>query len=110
MAKYNLQAVRQKFKESHPEIPEWIEFTLNDDKNATTFRIHHPLFQSNDERRAMNRARKSQDDFEMGNALLGDQWDEYEAEGGQVGDLMLLVNQIGDDLTDVDDKGNPTTL
>lgn len=107
-AKYNLQAVKAKYLESHPTIPEYIEFTLDGGKDATVFRIHSPLFQTNKEKRAFAKAQESGDEFELAKALLGDQWADFDAQGGQVSDLILLMNQVGADMTETDDEGNPT--
>lgn len=107
-AKYNLQAVKAKYLESHPTIPEWIEFTLDDGKDATVFKIHSSIFQTNEEKRAFVRAQKADDEFELAKALPGDQWERYEQEGGQVSLLLLLLNEVGSDLTETDAEGNPT--
>lgn len=109
MKKQSLHAIRQKYKETHPDTPEWIEFTIDDEPDATVYRIHHPLFQTNTEKRAMHTARDNSDDFEMAQALLGDQFDQFDADGGQVSDLMLLLLNVSDTMQEVDDEGNPTT-
>ena len=45
----SLKAVKAKYLESHPKIREWIEFTIDDEPDAKKFRIHSPLFQTNEE-------------------------------------------------------------
>ncbi len=45
---YSLQAVKAKYLESHPNIPEYVEFTIDDD-SETVYRFHLPLFQTNEE-------------------------------------------------------------
>ena len=35
MKKQSRHAIRQKYKESHPETPEWIEFTIDDHNGCT---------------------------------------------------------------------------
>ena len=109
MKKQSLHASRQKYKESHPETPEWIEFTIDDHNGATVYRIHHPLFQTNAEKRAMRAAQADSDDFEMARALLGDQFDQFDEDGGQVSDLILLLASLTDTMQGTDDEGNPTT-
>ncbi|WP_428886205.1 hypothetical protein [Bifidobacterium dentium] len=106
---YSLQAVKAKYLESHPNIPEYVEFTINDD-STTVYRFHLPLFQTNEEKRAFNEAQKSDDEFQLAKALLGDQYERFDAEGGTVTLLMLLLQQAAEDLTEKDSEGNPTTL
>lgn len=109
MTRPSLHAIRQKYKETHPETPEWTEFTVSDEPDAEVFRIHHPLFQTNREKRLMRAAQADSDDFAMARAVLGDQYDAFEASGGQVSDLMLLIISITDTMQGTDDEGNPTT-
>lgn len=109
MKKPSLHAIRQKYKETHPDTPEWIEFTIDDQPDATVYRIHHPLFQTNTEKRAMRDAQADSDDFEMARALLGGQFDQFEQDGGQVADLILLLASLTDTMQETDDEGNPTT-
>lgn len=106
--KLNLHAVRQKFKETHPNIHETIDFTIDDGPDATIYHIEHPLFQSNATKRALDKARQAQNDLDMAQALLGDQWDRFEQEGGQASDVMLMLAEIQDDLTDTLPDGTPT--
>lgn len=104
---YSLQAVKAKYLESHPNIPEYIEFKINDD-SKTVYRFHSPLFQTNAEKRAFNEAQKADDEFQLAKALLGDQYERFDAEGGTVTLLMLLLQQAAEDLTEKDSEGNPT--
>lgn len=110
MAVRSLAAVRQKFKETHPNVDEWIEFTIDDeDKNATVFKFHHPLFMTNEEKRTLNRA-SSGDDMQTVRSLMGDaEFDELVADGGQVCDVILLLNQVMEEFSGTDSAGNPTT-
>ena len=104
----SLKAVKAKFLESHPKIQEWIRFTVDDRPDAKEFRIHSPIFQTNAEKRAFAKAQESGDDFEMAKALLGDQWDAFDREGGSVSVLLLLLNEVTDEMIDADNEGNPT--
>ncbi|MDE5641129.1 MAG: hypothetical protein K2I40_05400, partial [Bifidobacterium castoris] len=97
------------YKETPPDTPEWIEFTIDDQPDATVYRIHHPLFQTNTEKRAMRAAQADSDDFEMARALLGDQFAQFDQDGGQVSDLILLLASLTDTMQETDDEGNPTT-
>ena len=97
MKKLSLHAVRQKFKETHPNVSETIDFT-----------IEHPLFQSNKTKRALEKARDAQNDLDMAQALLGDQWDDFEQAGGQAGDVMLMLASLQNELTDTLPDGTPT--
>ncbi|MBH8620609.1 hypothetical protein IBC87_00380 [Bifidobacterium adolescentis] len=106
----SLKAVKAKYLESHPKIEEWIKFTVDDKPDAKEFRIHAPIFQSNEEKKAFAKARDDDDDFEMVQALLGDQWEDFIGEGGQVSILLLLLNDWVDEVNGVDSEGNPTTL
>lgn len=106
----SLKAVKAKYLESHPKIEEWIKFTVDDEPDAKDFRIHAPIFQSNEEKKAFAKARDDDDEFEMVQALLGDQWDDFVKAGGQVSLLLLMLNDWVDEVNDVDSEGNPTTL
>lgn len=70
----SLKAVKAKYLESHPKIREWIEFTIDDEPDAKKFRIHSPLFQTNEEKKAFAKAQESDDQFDLAKALLGAQW------------------------------------
>ena len=61
----SLKAVKAKYLESHPKIREWIEFTIDDEPDAKKFRIHSPLFQTNEEKKAFAKAQESDDQFGM---------------------------------------------
>lgn len=108
MKKLSLHAVRQKFKETHPNVSETIDFTIDDKPDAKVFHIEHPLFQSNRTKRALEKARDAQNDLDMAQALLGDQWDDFEQAGGQAGDVMLMLASLQDELTDTLPDGTPT--
>ena len=79
----SLKAVKAKYLESHPKIREWIEFTIDDEPDAKEFRIHAPIFQSNEEKKAFAKAQESDDQFDLAKALLGAQWDDFIEAGGQ---------------------------
>lgn len=104
----SLKAVKAKYLESHPTIPEWIEFTVDDEPDAQVFRIHSPLFQTNEEKRSFAAAQESGDEFELAKALLGDQWKAFDKAGGFVSLLLLLLNDVAESMTGVDSEGNPT--
>lgn len=106
----SLKAVKAKYLESHPKIEEWITFTVDDEPDAKEFRIHSPLFQTNEEKKTFAKVQESDDEFELAKALLGDQWDDFVMAGGQVSLLLLLLNDVADEVNDVDGEGNPTTL
>ena len=106
----SLNAIKAKYLESHPAIPEWIEFTIDDKPDAQVFRIHSPLFQTNAEKRMFAHAQESGDEFELAKALLGDQWQAFDGDGGAVSLLMLLLNDVAESMTGTDGEGNPTTL
>lgn len=109
MATYALNTVRAKYAENHPENPEWITFTITDEPDATEYRMHHPLWQTDEEKEAMRQAAANNDEFANARALLGDeQYEKYKAEGGQIRDLTFLLAQIGDSLTGVDESGKST--
>ena len=80
----SLKAVKAKYLESHPKIREWIEFTIDDEPDAKEFRIHAPIFQSNEEKKAFAKAQESDDQFDLAKALLGAQWDDFIEAGGQI--------------------------
>lgn len=104
----SLKAVKAKYLESHPTIPEWIEFTVDDEQDAQVFRIHSPLFQTNEEKRMFAAAQESGDEFELAKALLGDQWKDFDKAGGSVSLLLLLLNDVAESMTGADSEGNPT--
>lgn len=104
----SLKAVKAKYLESHPKIQEWIEFTVDDEPGAKEFRIHSPLFQTNEEKKAFAKAQESDDQFGLAKALLGDQWKAFLDAGGQVSILLLLLNDVADEMTETDSEGNPT--
>ena len=39
----------------------------------------------------------------------GDQFDQFDEDGGQVSDLILLLASLTDTMQEIDDEGNPTT-
>jgi len=104
----SLKAVKAKYLESHPKIQEWIEFTIGDDPDEEEFRIHSPLFQTNEEKKAFAKAQESEDEFELAKALLGSQWKAFLDAGGQVSILLLLLNNVADEMTKTDSEGKPT--
>lgn len=106
----SLKAVKAKYLESHPEIEEWIKFTVDDEPDAKEFRIHSPLFQSNEEKKAFAKAQESDDQFDLAKALLGDQWEDFIKAGGQISLLFLLLEDAADEVHETDSEGNPTTL
>ena len=89
----SLKAVKAKYLESHPKIREWIEFTIDDEPDAKEFRIHAPIFQSNEEKKAFAKAQESDDQFDLAKALLGAQWDDFIEAGGQISLLFLLLDE-----------------
>ncbi|MGO5423053.1 hypothetical protein [Bifidobacterium animalis] len=109
MSTYALDAVRAKYAENHPESPEWVEFTITSEPDAKTYRIHHPLWQTDTEKEAMQQAAATNDDLAYARALLGDQYDAYKADGGQARDLIFLLDAVGQTMTGTDEQGNPTT-
>lgn len=106
----SLKAVKAKYLESHPKIREWIEFTIDDEPDAKEFRIHAPIFQSNEEKKAFAKAQESDDQFDLAKALLGAQWDDFIEAGGQISLLFLLLDDAADEMHETDSEGNPTTL
>lgn len=106
----SLKAVKAKYLESHPKIREWIEFTIDDEPDAKKFRIHSPLFQTNEEKKVFAKAQESDDQFDLAKALLGAQWDDFIEAGGQISLLFLLLDDATDEVHETDSEGNPTTL
>ena len=106
----SLKAVKAKYLESHPKIEEWIKFTVDDKLDAKEFRIHAPIFQSNEEKKAFAKAQESDDQFDLAKALLGAQWDDFIEAGGQISLLFLLLDDATDEVHETDSEGNPTTL
>ena len=106
-SKYSLTAVRQKYKETHPGVSERIEFSITPNSDET-FTIEHPMFQSNETKRRLAKAQEHQSDLEMAQALLGNQWTTFEAAGGQASDVILLLAQLQQELTDTLPDGTPT--
>lgn len=102
--KYSLHAIRQKYKETHPGV-DTIDFTVKDGKDAHVYHIEHPLLQSNKTKRAVTAATT---DIDMVKAVLGDQWDDFIKDDGQVSDVMLLMNQIGEQMEETTPDGVPT--
>ena len=105
----SLKAVKAKYLESHPKIREWIEFTIDDEPDAKKFRIHSPLFQTNEEKKAFAKAQESDDQFDLAKALLGASGMIHRA-GGQISLLFLLLDDAADEVHETDSEGNPTTL
>ncbi|RBQ00069.1 hypothetical protein [Bifidobacterium xylocopae] len=106
--KYSLHAVRQKYKETHPGVDDTIGFTISDEPMSTVYHIEHPLMQTNKTKRALAAAQKDGSDYDLAKALLGDQWGQFEDDGGQASDVLLLINQITEELTDTMPDGSPT--
>lgn len=103
--KYSLHAIRQKYKETHPGVTDTIDFTVKDGKDVRVYHIEHPLLQSNKTKRAVTAATT---DIDMVKAVLGDQWDDFIKDDGQVSDVMLLMNQIGEQMEATTPDGVPT--
>lgn len=104
-AHYSLHAIRQKYKETHPGVTDTIDFTIKDGKDARVYHIEHPLLQSNKTKEAVTAATT---DIDMVKAVLGDQWDDFIKDGGQVSDVMLLLNEISEQMEAVTPDGVPT--
>ncbi|KFF31646.1 hypothetical protein [Bifidobacterium bombi] len=103
--KYSLHAIRQKYKETHPGVTDTIDFTVKDEEKARVYHIEHPLLQSNRTKEAVTAAKT---DIDMAKAVLGDQWNDFIADGGQVADVMLLMNEIGEQMESTTPDGVPT--
>lgn len=102
---YSLHAIRQKYKETHHGVTDTIDFTVKDGKDARVYHIEHPLLQSNKTKEAVTAAAT---DIDMAKAVLGDQWDDFIDDGGQVSDVMLLLNEISEQMEAATPEGVPT--
>ncbi|MFT9059697.1 hypothetical protein [Bifidobacterium aquikefiri] len=93
----SLTAIVNKYKESHPEVHEWVEFTVGEGAKAKTFRYHHPIYQSNEESRRIARVQKSDDatNSDLVRAFLGDrQYDEFVKAGGVDTAVIMLMQLV----------------
>lgn len=108
MKKLSLKQIEQKYKESHPEIPSVVEFTIDDGPDAPTFTIEHPLFQKDSTKKALQKAIADDDQIGMAKAVLGKQWGEFVKAGGESYQVMLMFNDLQDEFTSELPDGTPT--
>lgn len=116
MTAISMQQIINKYKESHPDVHEFIEFSVGEGAKAETFRYRHPLYQTNEESRRIVRAQSKPDatNSDLVKAILGDeQYERFIKAGGQdTAVLMLLQLTQENDLPTMSDKdaeGKPTT-
>lgn len=117
MTAISLTQIRNKYKESHPEVQEDIAFTVGEGADTATFTIKHPLYRSNEDTRRIQRAAEKENgtNQDLVSALLGEkEYKRFVAAGGQDVDVIMLMQLIQENdlpqLTDQDAEGNPTRL
>lgn len=115
MAAISMQQIINKYKESHPEVHEFVEFTVGEGAKAHVFRYKHPLYQSNEESHRIARVQKKPDatNSDLVKAVLGDeQYAEFTKAGGQDTAVIMLMQLTQENdlptMEAVDAEGNPT--
>lgn len=103
-AAYSRASVRRKVEETVGGTT--IPYKLEDD--GTEFLIPHPLFYS-DEVKDQLKALEDGDEDGTARVLLGDQYDQFVAEGGEGSEITLLQIAVSQDTRSSLTNGRPTT-
>ncbi|MFT8640089.1 hypothetical protein [Bifidobacterium sp.] len=105
---FSLTAIVNKYKESHPDVKEWVEFTAGEGTRQKTFRYHHPIYMTNEEGRRLARIQADPDasTSDLVRGFLGDdQYEEFAKAGGQDTAVLMLVQLVQErDLPDMSVK------
>jgi hypothetical protein len=99
--RYRLETVKRSYVEAVGG--ERVEFEVGPDDKVFSF--PHPIFTPDDMQRELNNA---QGDDAGARILLGDQYDDFVAAGGEVNSLMLLYVGIRNEAQDKVSKVRPT--
>jgi hypothetical protein len=98
---YSLEAVVQQRRDALGHDGDMVTFS----QGGKVFEMPHPLFATDEWKEGLSDVRG---DVEFGKYVLGDQYDEFRACGGQSSHIALLIDQIRQDAQEVDGKGRPT--
>jgi hypothetical protein len=101
--RYRLETVRRSYAEAVGG--EAVEFEVGPEDAPTVFTFPHPIFTPDDMQRELNAA---QGDDAGARILLGDQYGQFIAAGGDVTSLMLLYVGIRAEAQDKVTKVRPT--
>jgi hypothetical protein len=101
--RYRLETVKRSYVEAVGG--ERVEFEFGPEDDPRVFSIPHPIFTPDDMQRELN---KAEGDEASCRILLGDQFDEFIAVGGDVNSLALLYVGIRNEAQDKVGKVRPT--
>ncbi|MCX4606993.1 hypothetical protein [Streptomyces mirabilis] len=101
--RYRLETVKRSYVDAVGG--ERVEFEVGPEDDPRVFHFPHPIFTPDDMQRELNSA---QGDEPGARILLGDQYDEFIAAGGDVNSLMLLYVGIRGEAQDTVQKVRPT--
>ncbi|MGW2742376.1 hypothetical protein [Streptomyces sp. NPDC001450] len=101
--RYRLETVRRSYVEAVDG--ERVEFEVGPEDAPAVFSFPHPIFTPDDLQEQLNEAKGDQAGARI---LLGDQYPEFIAAGGDVNSLMLLYVGIRNEAQDKVSKVRPT--
>jgi len=101
--RYRLETVRRSYVDAVGG--ERVEFEVGPEDDARVFSFPHPVFTPDDMQRELNDARGDEAGARI---LLGDQFEEFIAAGGNVNDVMLLYIGVRNEAQDQVAKVRPT--
>jgi hypothetical protein len=101
--RYRLETVKRSYVEAVGG--ERVEFEFGPEDDPQVFSIPHPIFTPDDMQRELNKAEGDEPSCRI---LLGDQFDEFIAAGGDVNSLALLYVGIRNEAQDKVGKVRPT--
>ncbi|MEV6836767.1 hypothetical protein AB0N17_20045 [Streptomyces sp. NPDC051133] len=101
--RYRLESVKRSYVDAVGG--ERVEFEVGPDEAPQVFSFPHPIFTPDELQEQLNDAKGDQAGARI---LLGDQYDEFIAAGGDVNSLMLLYVGIRNEAQDKVSKVRPT--
>ncbi|MFF2189238.1 hypothetical protein [Streptomyces sp. NBC_01725] len=101
--RYRLETVKRSFVDAVGG--ERVEFEVGPEDDPQVFSFPHPVFMPDDMQREIN---KGEGDEASARALLGDQFDDFIAAGGECNDVALLYVGIRNEAQDKVSKVRPT--
>ncbi|MEU2740218.1 hypothetical protein ABZ656_33895 [Streptomyces sp. NPDC007095] len=101
--RYRLETVKRSYSEAVGG--ERVEFEVGPEDNPQVFSFPHPIFTPDDVQQELNEAKGDEAGARI---LLGDQYAEFIAAGGDVNSLMLLYVGVRSEAQDKVQKVRPT--
>ena len=113
MSAISMQQIINKYKESHPEVREFVEVAVGEGAKAKPFRVKHPVYRTNEENRAIARAANGSTS-DLVKAILGDkEYERFVGAGGEDNTILMLLQLIQENdlpsMAEPDAEGKPQT-